>query len=88
METARKDLRQAQERYRRHFDRGVRAPVKDISLEYLVFVNKEYFRQTKHKFSTLADGPYGVTGVTLTTVTLKMGDMRQRLARDQVVKAP
>lgn len=70
VDSAGKDLRKAQERYRRNFNRDVRAPREAIGPDDLAFERKEYFGEKKHKLSPVADGPYRVAEVTPTTVTV------------------
>lgn len=80
--------RQAQERYRRNFDKFLRSPKKLITEVDLFLVRNLYFGYKKLNLLLVAEDPYRVSVVTQTIVTLIVGDKVKHTIRDRSVKTP
>ena len=91
MSTAKRELRKAQKRYQRNFNRRQRLPVRDPKPNGYVFLRKDYHEPkvgTKHKLAPVATGPYKVISVSDKTLVIKIGERHERVSRDRVEIAP
>ena len=90
MTTARKSLHKEQARYKRNFDARLRKPAYEVPVGSYVFLRKEFVdkKESKHKLSPVATGPYRVAEVNKDTVVIIDGTMHERVSRDRVELAP
>ena len=101
MATASTQLRSAQLRYKRDFDKHVRTFNTDLKVGELVFVRRETAREKEemgrqlrgdvtehHKLRSKALGPYPVVAVAATHITILRNGLSDTISKDRVIRAP
>ena len=90
MATAKPNLRKAQEKYKKDFDKRLRRDRQPLQPGGFAFVRKEYHdkEHVKHKLSDIVDGPFEVIACDSKTALLKTGDTQERFSRDRIEPAP
>lgn len=89
MDTARKNMSIAQDRYKRDFDKRLRRPIQKLVVGNYVFVRKEYGSgERRTKLSPIVDGPFQVASLDSNTVTVLRNGEEEKLSRDRVVQSP
>jgi hypothetical protein len=86
---ARRQLADAQDRYKRNYDRRVRPKNSSLSDGSYVFFRREVHEpNVNQKLDQQADGPYEVVSNDEHTILLSMGDNFIRVSSDRVTPAP
>jgi hypothetical protein len=89
MPLARQRLADAQERYKKKFDRTVREKSKELSVgDWGYLLKEEYTPGVNQKLTDQVTGPYEIVETNGRTFTLQMDDHVERVTSDRVTLAP
>ena len=87
LQKASASLARTQARYKRDFDKGIRA-TRRITTEDHVFLDTHDGAAKRPKLTHNISGPFRVLRVDANTVTIQRGDVVERVSRDRITLAP